>query len=171
MKRFENERLRHERMTRRELIRRGGFAAAAVTLSPNLLRAAAPLTAEQASPEISPAMQQLSAYMSAAATRALPDDVVEKAKQHILDTFAAMISGSEPPPGHGALEFARGYGGKEIATVVASNIACGPVEAAFAKASKNSKLIALEGAGHFDLIDPRSKVWPTIQKTILDWQF
>jgi pimeloyl-ACP methyl ester carboxylesterase len=41
----------------------------------------------------------------------------------------------------------------------------------FAKASKNSKLIALRGAGHFDLIDPRTTVWPTIQKSILEWQF
>jgi 2-methylcitrate dehydratase PrpD len=30
------------------------------------------------------------------------------------------------------LEFARNYGGKEVATVVASNIVCGPIEAAFA---------------------------------------
>jgi acetyl esterase/lipase len=41
----------------------------------------------------------------------------------------------------------------------------------FAKASKNAKLVPLPGAGHFDLIDPRAKVWPTIQKNILDWDF
>jgi acetyl esterase/lipase len=41
----------------------------------------------------------------------------------------------------------------------------------FAKASKNSKLIPLAGAGHFDLIDPRSKHWPSIQKNILEWEF
>src|SRR5580704_17772962 len=70
--------------------------------------------------------------MGAAGSRALPDEVVEKAKQHILDTFAAMISGSGLPPGRAALDFARSYGGKEIATVVASNILCGPIEAAFA---------------------------------------
>src|SRR6202043_2425231 len=55
-----------------------------------------------------------------------------KAKEHILDTFAAMISGSGLPPGRAALEVARGYGGRDIATVVASNIVCGPIEAAFA---------------------------------------
>src|SRR5260370_38236037 len=70
--------------------------------------------------------------MSEAAARALPDEVVEKAKQHILDTFAAMISGSELPPGRAALEFASAYGGKEVATVVASKIVCGPIEAALA---------------------------------------
>src|SRR5258708_22943237 len=43
-----------------------------------------------------------------------------------------MISGSSLAPGRAALEFARAYGGKEVATVVASNIVCGPIEAAFA---------------------------------------
>jgi acetyl esterase/lipase len=41
----------------------------------------------------------------------------------------------------------------------------------FAKASKNAKFIPLPGAGHFDLVDPRAKVWPTIQKSILEWEF
>jgi len=41
----------------------------------------------------------------------------------------------------------------------------------FVKASGNAKLIPLPGAGHFDLIDPRAKVWPIIQKNILAWEF
>ena len=41
----------------------------------------------------------------------------------------------------------------------------------FAKASKNAKLIPLPGVGHYELIDPRSKVWPTIEKNILAWDF
>lgn len=41
----------------------------------------------------------------------------------------------------------------------------------FAKASGNAKLVALAGAGHFDLIDPRSKFWPVVRKNILDWPF
>jgi 2-methylcitrate dehydratase PrpD len=75
-------------------------------------------------------MDKLSSYMSEASGRALPDEVVEKAKHHILDTLAAMISGSELTPGRAALEFAGAYGGKEVATVVASKIVCGPIEAA-----------------------------------------
>src|ERR1700745_1473001 len=84
------------------------------------------------SPATSPVMEKLSAYMSQAGTRPLPEEVVEKAKQHVLDTFAAMVSGSELPPGRAALQFAQAYGGKEVATVVASRIVCGPLEAAFA---------------------------------------
>ena len=74
----------------------------------------------------------LSAYMSEAWNRPLPADVIEKIKHHILDTFAAMISGSELPPGRAAIRFARAYGGAKVAMVVGSNILCGPIEAALA---------------------------------------
>jgi 2-methylcitrate dehydratase PrpD len=119
-------------VSRRRLIKAGGLSAAVAAVVPGFAKAASFLNAGEQAPSVSPLMQQLSTYMSAASTRALPDEVVEKAKQHILDTFAAMISGSTLPPGRAALEFARGYGGKEIATVVASKIVCGPIEAAFA---------------------------------------
>jgi len=79
---------------------------------------------------VSPAMHRLSTYMSEASGHALPDEVTEKTKQHILDTLAAMISGSELTPGRAALQFAGAYGGKDVATVVASKIVCGPIEAA-----------------------------------------
>ena len=75
-------------------------------------------------------MNTLSIYMSEAAKRGLPDEVTEMIKHHVLDTFAAMISGSNLLPGQRALQFARSYGGKEISTVVASNTLCGPIEAA-----------------------------------------
>ncbi|HXN54285.1 MAG TPA: MmgE/PrpD family protein [Candidatus Acidoferrum sp.] len=119
-------------VTRRRLIKLSGLSAALVALPPGFARAASVLHPDEPPLAVSPIMQQLSTYMSAASTRALPEEVIEKAKQHILDTFAAMISGSVLPPGRAALEFARAYGGKEIATVVASNIVCGPIEAAFA---------------------------------------
>src|SRR5882724_3451430 len=119
-------------VTRRRFIKFGSLSTILAALPFRVGKAATFLTPDDAAQNVSPLMQQLSAYMGAASTRALPDDVVEKAKQHILDTFAAMISGSTLPPGRGALEFARTYGGKEIATVVASKIVCGPIEAAFA---------------------------------------
>jgi 2-methylcitrate dehydratase PrpD len=43
-----------------------------------------------------------------------------------------MVSGSELRPGRLAIEFARGYGGEKVATVVASNVLCGAIEAALA---------------------------------------
>ena len=58
-----------------------------------------------AASSVSPVMARLSSYMSAASHQALPDDVAEKAKHHILDTIAAMVSGSELPPGRAMLYF------------------------------------------------------------------
>jgi 2-methylcitrate dehydratase PrpD len=66
-------------------------------------------------------MDRLSAYMSEARSRAIPDAVVQEAKYHVLDTLAAMISGSQLPPGRQALRFAHAYGDEKIATIVASN--------------------------------------------------
>jgi len=77
-------------------------------------------------------MIKLSNYMSEARGAALPAEVIEKAKQHILDTFAAMISGAQLPPGHAAIQFARAYGGEKVATVAGSTVLCGPIEAALA---------------------------------------
>ena len=77
-------------------------------------------------------MTRLSTYMSQARDRALPDEVLEQAKWHVLDTIAAMVSGSELAPGRAAITFARAYGGKEVATVVGDTVVCGPIEAALA---------------------------------------
>jgi 2-methylcitrate dehydratase PrpD len=77
-------------------------------------------------------MTKLSEYMAQAAARKLPGDVVEKTKQMILDTLAAMISGADLPPGKFAIQFARAYNGDKVSTVAASNVVCGPMEAALA---------------------------------------
>ncbi len=119
-------------ITRRSLMTLGGISTILAAIPPGLARAASFFQLDETAPAVSPVMRQLSAYMASASSRALPDEVIEKTKQHILDTFAAMISGSGLPPGRAAIEFARAYGGKAIATVVASNIVCGPIEAAFA---------------------------------------
>jgi 2-methylcitrate dehydratase PrpD len=74
----------------------------------------------------------LSTYMSQAQDRVLPPEVIEKAKHHIIDTFSAMISGSQLAPGRSAIRFARAYGGEKVATVAASTVVCGPIEAALA---------------------------------------
>src|SRR6266850_6792956 len=116
-------------LTRRDLFELAGLAIAAAAL-PTQMPAAAPPSHGDPQQNVSSIMERLSVYMSEAASRSLPAEVMEKTKQHILDTLAAMISGSELPPGRTALQFARAYGGREVATVVASNFACGPIEAA-----------------------------------------
>jgi 2-methylcitrate dehydratase PrpD len=86
--------------------------------------------AQTSAPSIGPIMTRLSTFMSAAASASLPPEVVEKTKHMILDTLAAMISGSELPPGRFAINFARANQGDRIATVAGSRILCGPMEAA-----------------------------------------
>jgi 2-methylcitrate dehydratase PrpD len=110
-------------LSRRRLLKQAGLAMIAAACRP---------WSAFAADQISPAMARLSAYMADARNRALPEEVTEKAKHHVLDTIASMVSGSELPPGRAAIQFARTYGGEKIATVVASNVLCGPVEAALA---------------------------------------
>jgi 2-methylcitrate dehydratase PrpD len=109
------------------IARRDLFRAAAATVGAALV---SPMRALAQAP--GPVMTALSAYMSDAATRALPTDAVEHAKRHILDTLAAMISGSELVPGQAALRFAEAQGGGGRATVVGSNLVAGPIQAALA---------------------------------------
>ena len=79
-----------------------------------------------------PVMNALSNYMAGARMRALPEEVTEQAKYHLIDTLAAMISGSELPPGQAALRYIREHGGKGATTVVASALAAAPTDAALA---------------------------------------
>ena len=117
-------------LSRRSLLELAGLAVATAALPPVAVMAKASPSRDMTGQGVSPVMDKLSAYMSEASGRELPDEVTEKTKQHILDTLAAMISGSELTPGRAALQFAGAYGGKEVATVVASKIVCGPIEAA-----------------------------------------
>src|SRR6202453_3423863 len=94
--------------------------------------AAFPLAA--ATTASSPTMARLSSYMSEAGSRPLPEEALEKSKQHILDTFAAMVSGSQLAPGRFAINFARAHSAEKTATVMASDVVCGAIEAAFSNA-------------------------------------
>jgi 2-methylcitrate dehydratase PrpD len=118
-------------LTRRNLFQLAGLAFANASLPVGAAHQNVPSSKAKSGDGISPVMDSLSAYMSEAGGRALPAEAVESAKEHVLDTLAAMVSGSALPPGLAALRFARAYGGKELSTVVASNILCGPIEAAF----------------------------------------
>ena len=71
---------------------------------------------------VSPVMQRLAAYIAQAPRRRLPAAVAEKTKHHLLDTIAAMVSGSRLLPGRKAIAYARTRGGTKEAGVVATNI-------------------------------------------------
>jgi 2-methylcitrate dehydratase PrpD len=77
-------------------------------------------------------MQTLSAYMAAAGSRPLPDEVAEHAKHHLLDTLASMVSGSELLPGQAAQRYIRAHGGKGAATIAGTMLTAAPPDAALA---------------------------------------
>ena len=81
---------------------------------------------------MSPVMSQLSAYIASALRRSLPPAVIEKTKHHILDTIAAMISGSRLAPGMRAIGYVKTLGGVKEACVIGSNIITTAVNAALA---------------------------------------
>lgn len=113
----------HLLTTRRGILQQAGGIIAAATFS-----SGARLSAQAAGP----VMMELSKYMSEAGSRALPEEALEKTKEHILDTFAAMVSGVDLPPARLAMQFARAHGGEKTATVVCSNLLCAAIEAALA---------------------------------------
>src|SRR5438309_6281470 len=82
--------------------------------------------------EVSPVMGRLSAYIASALRRPLPPAVVEKTKHHVLDTIAAMISGSRLAPGMKAIAYIKTLGGVKEASVIGSNFITTAVNAALA---------------------------------------
>jgi 2-methylcitrate dehydratase PrpD len=71
-------------------------------------------------------------YMAKAGTSPVPPQVMVKAKHHILDTIAAMVSGTTIKPGQFALRYIEQQGGKPEAQVVGSRIVTSAINAAMA---------------------------------------
>ena len=72
--------------------------------------------------EVSPLMNELSAYIAGALKRPLPEEVLEKTKHHALDTIAAMMSGSRLLPGKKAIAYVKTLGGAKEACVIGSRL-------------------------------------------------
>jgi 2-methylcitrate dehydratase PrpD len=77
-------------------------------------------------------MRRLSSYIASALQRPLPAAVTEKIKHHILDTFAAMVSGSRLVPGMKAIAYVKALGGVKEAGVIGSGIVTTAINAALA---------------------------------------
>ncbi len=103
--------------------------------------------------EISPLMQELSAYIAGAIRKPLPPAVAERAKVHLVDTVAAMISGSRLLPGKKAAAYVQALGGNPDATVLGTRIVTSATNAALANGT----------SGHADETDdthPPSRTHP-----------
>jgi 2-methylcitrate dehydratase PrpD len=82
--------------------------------------------------DISPPMRALSAYIGGALLRPVPEEVAEKARHHILDTLASMVSGAGLYPGRLAIGYVGTLGGIREASVVGTRLRTSAVNAALA---------------------------------------
>ena len=82
--------------------------------------------------QVSPLMRELAMYMSRALRKPLPKAVVEKTKHHVLDTFAAMVSGSRLLPGKKAISYVKTLGGVKESIVIGSRVVTTAQHAALA---------------------------------------
>lgn len=73
-------------------------------------------------------------HIAGALSHPLPPEVVEKAKLHLLDTLAAVISGAHLPAGKAGARLAGRLGGPAEALVIATGQQTGAVSAALANA-------------------------------------
>jgi 2-methylcitrate dehydratase PrpD len=81
---------------------------------------------------MSAAFDSLAEYVAGALSRPLPAQVEEKTTFQILDTIAAIITGSRLKPGEAAINFIRGQGGTPEAAVFGSSIVTTAINAAMA---------------------------------------
>lgn len=127
-------------ITRRTLLK-GSLAAAAAGLAvpttdsaENTRLPGEPVDRTDIAAALESVMPALVSYMKDAPTRPLPAEAAEHTRLHVLDTIAAMVSGSSLPPGQAAIRFVGEYSGGGSATIVASRSLTTPIEAALANA-------------------------------------
>jgi 2-methylcitrate dehydratase PrpD len=76
--------------------------------------------------------EKLATYIAGSQGSALPAGVSEKTKFHIMDTVAAMVTGSRLKPGQAAINFIGSQGGTPEAAVVGSSVVTTAINAAMA---------------------------------------
>jgi 2-methylcitrate dehydratase PrpD len=114
-------------MSRRRAIQAAGALAA--TGVPGLSGAAASASANGAD-----VTARLARYMVEARDRPLPPAVLVECRNHILDTFGAMVSGARMRPGTMAVQYVRSLGGTPQASVIGASFRTTAVNAALANA-------------------------------------
>ena len=124
--------------SRRSFIKTGLVAASAAGFIPDILKpgetwAASPqagagsIGGQTTPPDI---MNRLAQYIMDAGEKSLPENVSEKGKHHILDTLAAMVSGSRLKTEKLAIKFARTQGGTPEAQVIGTDFLTTAINAA-----------------------------------------
>jgi 2-methylcitrate dehydratase PrpD len=71
---------------------------------------------------VSPLMQALSAHIAGALKRKLPGEIAERARIHLVDVVASMVSGSRQLPGKRAIAYVKPLGGTRQAGIIGTRI-------------------------------------------------
>ncbi len=79
---------------------------------------------------------EITYYISRGTDAELPATVVQKAKHHILDTLAAIVSGSALKPGQLAKKYVKSQRGTNEAHVVGVSLMTSAINAAFCPQTK-----------------------------------
>lgn len=152
-------------LTRRRLLQGAGGLIAASALAPNGVFGtafAAGRPAESTSAAASDLTGQLARYMVAARDRNLPPKALLDTKHCVLDSLAAIVSGSHLKPGEMAIRYIRAQGGVPEASVITTDIKTSMINAAlvngmFAHADETDDVVSPPGGGH-----PGSAVVPAV---------
>src|SRR5262249_53744718 len=86
----------------------------------------------QMSVEASRTIKRLSGYIAGALRKPLPVKVMQRAKLHLLDALASMVSGSRLVPGKRAIRYIKTLGGSKEAGVFGTGIVTNAVSAPLA---------------------------------------
>ena len=81
---------------------------------------------------ISDDTRALATYIAGATAQAAPEEVLEKARHHLLDTLAAMVSGSRLRAGVLASAYVKAVAGRGHCNVAGTRIQTSAVDAALA---------------------------------------
>jgi 2-methylcitrate dehydratase PrpD len=87
-----------------------------------------------AAPATTDITARLARYMVAARSTPLPAAVMIECKNHIMDTFGAMVSGARLRPGIAAVKYVQSLGGTEEASVIGASFRTTAINAALANA-------------------------------------
>jgi 2-methylcitrate dehydratase PrpD len=132
-------RTKGDRLTRRKLLKGAGGLIAAATAPVQIVSARArqgrppsPAASARQAAAAGSVTTRLARYMVAARDQSLSADVTREAKHRILDTLAAIVSGSHLSPGEAAIRYVRSQGGTPEASVLTTNFRTSAVNAALA---------------------------------------
>ena len=119
-------------ITRRRVLESGaGLLAAAALPPPGTAAAQAARETNAGTPDLT---GRVARYMAAARQQPLPPEVLRETRHRVLDTVAAIVSGSRLKPGEMAIRFVQSQGGTPEASVLTTRVRTSAINAALVNA-------------------------------------